>query len=271
MTAAARSLSFFVLYLAYWVFVMEPVQWLLLAPVLALAPRLRAPWMRAWMGGQARFMLWLSQRMAGWHLGVEGAIPPRSCIVVMNHQSVLDVGIGLSLVRGPYALIPTRARYRWSVPGVSSMIRLAGYPFVAQRAAATRADLLALRDAADAVARGERSLLIFPEGHRSRNKSILPFMTSGLRLILRRAPGRPVYVVVVEGFRHLRSMRDVALRLAGTRAHAVVLGPFAAPAEPERIDAFIQQLHATMSAALERLPDSPSGASPRAQASGATA
>ncbi len=255
--AAARSLCFFVLYIAYLVLVMEPLQWLVIAPLVTLLPSSRSGVMGAWILGQARFVLWLSQWMAGWRLTVEGAIPPGTCLVVMNHQSVMDVALGLSLVRGPCPLIPTRARYRWGVPGASTLMRLARYPFVSERPALSRASLLTLRAAADAVGRGERSLIIFPEGHRSRNKSILPFMTSGLRLFLRRAPRRPVYVVVLEGFRHLHSLRDVALRLAGTRAHAAIRGPFQPPTDPARLDAFIEELRAIMVRTLAEIPDPP--------------
>ncbi len=263
--AAARSLCFFVLYLAYLALVMEPLQWLVIAPLVTLLPSARPRVMGAWMRSQVRLVFWLSRWLAGWSLAIQGTIPPGSCIVVMNHQSVMDVPVGLSLVRGPCPIIPTRGRYRWSVPGVSTMIRLAGYPFVSERLSLSRASLLTMRDTAEAVARGERSLIIFPEGHRSRNKSILPFMTSGLRLFLRRAPRQPVYVVVLDGFRHLRSLGDVALRLSGTRACAVVQGPFTPPTDGTRLDAFIEELRGVMVSTLARMPD-PSREAPRGDA-----
>jgi 1-acyl-sn-glycerol-3-phosphate acyltransferase len=166
----------------------------------------------------------------------------------MNHQSVLDIPIGLSLVPGPYPLIPTRDRYRRGIPGVSPLTRLARYPFVSQGQSLTRAELRGLIEAADQVARGEQSLLIFPEGHRSRDGSIGPFMQSGLRLILRRAR-RPVYCVVADGITQSRTFADALFSIAGTRVRGVVLGPFDPP-EPADIDAFIGSLHARMTEAL---------------------
>jgi 1-acyl-sn-glycerol-3-phosphate acyltransferase len=179
---------------------------------------------------------------------VEGAIGPESCIVVMTHQSVLDIPIGLSLVPGPYPLIPTRDRYRIGIPGVSPLVRLARFPFVSQGQALTRKELRALITAADQVARGEQSLLIFPEGHRTRDGAIGPFMRSGLHLMLRRAR-RPVYCVVCDGVTQSRAVTDALTRIAGTRVQVVVLGPFPPP-EAADIDTFIESLRERMIATL---------------------
>ena len=70
--------------------------------------------------------------------------------------------------------------------------------------------------AADQVARGELSTLIFPEGHRTRDGEIGPFMRAGLRAILLRAQ-RPVYLIVVDG---LWRARTTAASPAATPANS---------------------------------------------------
>jgi 1-acyl-sn-glycerol-3-phosphate acyltransferase len=259
---AARSAGFLVAYVGYLGAVVGLGQRLLLLPMIALFPGSRQTLVGGWLRTHARATLALARLLAGVRVthaaGV--SIAAESCVVVMNHQSVLDIPIGLALVRGPYALIPTRDRYRRGIPGVSPLARLAGFPFVAQGRALTREELRALLAAADAVAAGERSLLIFPEGHRSRDGRIGPFMRSGLRLVLKRAK-RPVYGVVTDGVAadgaaQPRTFAQALTRFAGTQVHVRVLGPFAPP-DDAQIDAFVDALHARMTAALAELRGAP--------------
>lgn len=245
---ALRSAVFFLAYFAYLTIIIGLGQRLLLWPAMLLVPSRRPRMVRAWLRGHARATLGMARALAGFRLSIAGAIPAESCIVVMNHQSVLDIPIGLHLVPGPYPLIPTRDRYRRGIPAISPLARLAGYPFVSQKRTIARAELAALTDAADLVARGERSLLIYPEGHRSRDGRLGRFMRSGLRIVLARAR-RPVYCVVADGMSHARTTADALFRFAGTRVNIRVLGPFPPP-DASGIDGFIDALHERMTDAL---------------------
>ncbi len=231
---------------------MEPVQWLVVWPLIVLMPARRRRVTRAWLQLQARLVLALARVVGGLRLTIEGAIPPTSCIVLMNHQSVLDIPVGVSLVRGPYPLIPTRASYRRAIPGISTLMRLSRQPLVSQQAQATRAEHRAITEASEQVARGEHSLILFPEGHRSTDGEMLPFMTSGLRRILGGVRQRPVYLAVVDGYWHLRTIGDAAFRLAGTSARVSILGPYTIPPAPGDIDRFIGFLRGRMIEALAR-------------------
>jgi 1-acyl-sn-glycerol-3-phosphate acyltransferase len=220
-------------------------------------PRRRRSIIRAWLRAHSRSTLAMARLLANVRVTVRGAIPPESCIVVMNHQSVLDIPVGITLVSGPYPLIPTRNRYKRGIPGISPLGRLAGFPYVAQKRVLSRAELAALSAAADQVARGEQSLLIFPEGHRTRDGSIGRFMRSGLRIILARAK-RPVYCIVADGMVHARTFADALVRFADTDVRVVILGPFPPPDEAS-VDDFIDVLHERMVTALEQLRSSPAG------------
>jgi len=230
---------------------MGPVQWLVLAPWLRLRPDRRGAIMRSWQQLQSRVLLGLARVLADVRVTITGAIPPRSVIVVMNHQSLFDIPLAFRLVTGPYPLIPTRRRYE-KAPMFGTLMRLAGHPFVDPGRRAQPGDREALVRAVESVGRGERSFLIFAEGHRSPEGTIQAFQTGGLRLAFEHAPRHPVYAVLVEGFASIRTFRDLLTKLAGTRATATVMGPFTIPRDPDHHNAFIASLRQRM---VDRLAD----------------
>jgi 1-acyl-sn-glycerol-3-phosphate acyltransferase len=250
-----RSSAFLFAYTIYMMIAIGLGKRILLWPAIWLFPGKRRRMLRGWMRFHARATLAMARVIANVRFTVRGAIPPESCIVVMNHQSVLDIPIGLTLVPGPYPLIPTRDRYQWGVPGISPLARLARYPFLSQKRVLSRSELAALTDAAEQVARGEQSLLIFPEGHRSRDGGLGRFMRNGLRIVLSRAE-RPVYCVAVRGMVNARTFADGLANFANLDIRIAITGPIASPGsgEGERgIDAFIDLLQERMAAMLAEL------------------
>jgi 1-acyl-sn-glycerol-3-phosphate acyltransferase len=246
---AGRSFFFFAVYGLFLVFVYGLVQRLLVWPLTLLLPERRVAIMGAWFRFLARSTVGLARVCAGVKLTVEGRIPAGSHVFVMNHQSLLDIPIAHAQMSDPYPLIPTRARYARGIPGVSLNIRLGRYPLIRQTKESRRQDLVAIAQAADAVARGELSILIYPEGHRTRDGEIGPFMTAGLRSILLRAK-RPVYLLVVDGFWRARTTAEGLLHFAGQKGALRIVGPLAPPDE-RSADAFVQELRERMVAELQ--------------------
>jgi 1-acyl-sn-glycerol-3-phosphate acyltransferase len=246
----SRSAVFFLIYLIYLVLFQGFVQRFILVPLAwafpVLTDRILSPWSRL----QARVPLALLQAIAGVRLTVEGAIGPENRVVIMNHQSLIDILLGVRLVPGYITLIPARRRYAWGIPGVSVYLRLARFPVVSQTRQSIRADLEMLAEAADRTRRGEASLLIFPEGHRTKDGSILPFMTRGLRVVLSRAP-LPVYCIVADGMWHIRTLADSLVRVAGSHIHVRNIGPFQPPAADAEAPAFLDYVREQMIATLE--------------------
>ena len=249
-----RSGAFFALYACYAIVIIGLGQRLVLWPTIVLLPRRRTSIVRAWLRFHARVTLGMARAIAGVRVSARGAIPPEACVVVMNHQSVLDIPIGLSLMSGPQTIIPTRDRYRRGIPAISPLARLAQFPFVAQGRSLGRGELRALTEAGDRVDRGELSLLIFPEGHRTRDGRIGRFMRGGLQLVLSRAQ-RPVYCIVTDGMIAARTTRDAMTQVAGNSVSVAIIGPFDPPTDraPEAIDAFIDMLHTTMTNSLAQM------------------
>lgn len=250
-----RSSAFLFAYTIYMMLALGVGQRLLLWPAIWLFPRHRRRLTRSWLRFHSRSTLGIAHAIANVRLTVTGSIPPESCIVVMNHQSVLDIPIGLSLVPGPYPLIPTRDRYKWGVPGISPLCRLAGFPFLAQKRMLSRGELAALTDAAERVARGENSLLIFPEGHRSRDGGLARFMRNGLRIMLSHAE-RPVYCVAVRGMVNARTFADGLANFADLDVRVKIserLAPPARDSDGQALDAFIDSLRERMLGMLGEL------------------
>ena len=248
---ALRSVAFLVVYALYLVFFFGLVQRLLIWPLTLLFRKRRTAIVGAWFELLANTTLGLARGLGGVRLEILGSVPPGSSVAVMNHQSLLDIPIIYSLVTRPYPLIPTRARYKWGIPGVSLLLRLARHPFVRQTSESRRRDVVAIARAAEQVAAGELSILIFPEGHRSRDGEIGPFMKAGLRTILTRAK-RPVWALVVDGFWGSRTTLDSLFNFAGMNGRLRVLGPFPAPAAAG-LDAFLEELRRQMVLALREM------------------
>jgi 1-acyl-sn-glycerol-3-phosphate acyltransferase len=135
----------------------------------------------------------------------------------------------------------TRRRYARFVPLVSQCIRLLDSPIVDPKRDP--------RGSVEAIRRGARELphgmAIFPEGHRSHDGEIRPFRAAGLETILAER-GMPVYVVLNEGVWRVRRLADLLFRVHLIDAHSEVLGPFAPPAEAERLPEFIKSLRETL-------------------------
>jgi 1-acyl-sn-glycerol-3-phosphate acyltransferase len=249
-TRAVRSLIFLLVFSLHLLIIIAAGQRLVILPLLRLFPRRALRIKRAWLRLHAIVTTTLARTLGGMRLQVRGAIPRESVVVLMNHQSVMDIPVGVLLVPGPYPIIPTRDRYSRGVPGIATLVKLLRYPIVTQKRENLRAELPAIAEAADATARGDNSMLVFPEGHRTRDGDIGPFMRAGVRLVLERAR-RPVYCIVTDGLWHARTTFDAATGFAGSTCRVQILGPFDPPASD--IDAYIDFLRDQMVVALQEL------------------
>lgn len=190
------------------------------------------------------FMRWMSrwilriQQWGGAHFERSGTVPTGGpAYIVMNHQSQLDIPTAALMGEPGVPVFVSRARYTRFVPLVSKSIRLIGCPVVDPED-----DPRGALDAIQAVAPAlERGLLIFPEGHRSREGEVLPFRARGLMALLQSRP-LPVYVIVNDGLWRARSLADTLFNAPLLRGEAEVLGPFQPPDDPKKYRAFVAEL-----------------------------
>jgi 1-acyl-sn-glycerol-3-phosphate acyltransferase len=233
--------------LMLWMVVGGLYQRLVVYPAVFLFPRRRTALTSRYFKGMSHGILGLMQA-GGAKLRRTGTIPTHEpVLVLMNHQSLLDIPTA-GLMSQPYVpLFVTRKRYHYGVPAVSPCLRLMGCPVVDPRD--RKAALRAVRDAARAL---EHGMLIFPEGHRTRDGEIGEWKTAGILTVLRERR-MPVYVAVTDGFWAARRFADFMMGVTGIRGQTVVLGPFLPPEDDAALGAFVAGLRDTMTAQLARM------------------
>lgn len=220
--------------------VIQPLTWALPARRLGLVS-----WFMRWMSSGILGLL----AAGGARFRRSGQIPSGdAALIVMNHQSLLDIPVVVLMSRPYSPAFVTRHRYRRFIPLVSPCIRMVGCPIVDPKRDA--------RGAIDAVRRtvaaSPRTLLIFPEGHRTRDGEVRPFKLGGIQATLETRP-MPVYLVVTDGFWVSRRFVDSALNVHRIRGETEVLGPFPPPGDPEQIPAFVESLRDRMVAHLAEM------------------
>jgi len=221
-------------------------QRLVLWPAVTLFPRRRRAFVSAHMRVMSAGILGLL-RLGGARAVRTGTVPTDGpVLVLMNHQSLVDI-CTLCLLGRPYVpWFVSRRRYGRFVPTIAFCQRLLGSPII--EPSERRAALATLEDAAR---RQDHGIAIFPEGHRTKDGEIGPFHSAGVQLMLRERPV-PVYVVVSDGFWTCRRLLDFVFNIDRIDGRTEVLGPFLPPA-PDRLAAFIEEMREKMVAHLHAM------------------
>jgi 1-acyl-sn-glycerol-3-phosphate acyltransferase len=205
----------------------------------------RLSWVSAWARAHCRVIFGIL-RLGGATCVRRGVVPTDgACLILMNHQSLLDIPTALLMCAPVVPAFVARERYA-RVPLIASGLRIAECPIVdpgRDRAAA----LSLLRRAVH----NDRAIFIYPEGHRSADGALQPFRTAGLLAMLteRRVP---VWLVATDGFTGGRRLVDL-LQLERIRGRTEVLGCFDPPADEAALPAFLDELHAHLAGGLARI------------------
>lgn len=214
--------------------------YLFVVPASALFPS-RAPALQVgFIKGMARVLL-ASLRLGGARFEFVGRIPTDGpCIVIGNHQSLVDPAVLIAMAEPFVPAFVARSRYA-SVPVIGRAMRWVGCPIIDP----TRDARGAVAAVAAAAARLEHGILIFPEGHRTMDGEMRPFRTSGLVAMLttRRVP---VYLAVTDGLWSNRTLGDVVLNVHRMQGRTEVLGPLMPPEDAAHVPAFVESLQDTM-------------------------
>jgi 1-acyl-sn-glycerol-3-phosphate acyltransferase len=181
---------------------------------------------------------------------VQPVIPSHGGILmVMNHQSLIDIPAAIACVPSGCPRMVARARYGRGIPVVSHMISLYGHILV-QPGKMGRLELDALAETARA---STLPILIYPEGHRTRDGEIRPWKRAGLDTFLS-AREWEVYVVVVDGLWRVARLTDFVRDFSHVHSRTEVVGPFRYDGRGrENHDAFVTELRNVMCAKLAEM------------------
>jgi len=153
-----------------------------------------------------------------WHFGTRGvapADPRRPYVVVANHESYADVFL---ISKFPWEMKWLSKDTMFRIPFMGWMMQMAGDIELTRgnRDSAVQA-LAQCRDRLEKRV----SVMIFPEGTRSRDGAMLPFKEGAFRLAIKERV--PILPIAVAGTRH--AMAKGSFRFRRARALAVVLEP----------------------------------------------
>jgi 1-acyl-sn-glycerol-3-phosphate acyltransferase len=225
------------------------VQRLVIAPLVWVAPSRRHGVLAGWQR-------WIAGRLIGIIRVVGGAkfepiptIPSApGVLVLMNHQSLLDIPIVVrSLIHG-YPRIVTRKRYSRGVPLISKMLKLYDYPVV-DPARPMKWQFKMLRE----VARDPGvPIVVYPEGTRSRDGALLPFRRGAVDTLLRHRQWE-VYLLTADGTLQCGRLRDMLGGVKGVHCRVSASGPFATPSDPHEIASWLEEMEGRMRLSLDGL------------------
>ena len=203
---------------------LDPVQRLFIAPWVHFSRRRPVRLMTRWQRFLAQVVLRPVAVIGGAGIPELPRIPGRpGVLIVMNHQSVLDIPLVVASLHDAYPRIVTRRRYlRW-IPLISHMVRLYQYPVVDPSAKAGEGKKM-LESISEAARTSEVPMAIFPEGTRTRDGLIGRFRSTGLKLILAERPWT-VYVLVVDGFWQRAKMKHFLGGMSAIQGKAAVSEP----------------------------------------------
>lgn len=163
-------------------------------------------------------------------------------LVIMNHQSLLDIPVSAHMVPNGVPRYVTHYRYAHGVPLVSHMIgMMQAIPVYPGRT--NRAELDRLADIARTA---EHPIMLFPEGHRTRDGEIRPWKRGALDAFLS-ARAWTVHVVVIDGLWQAARIPDFIRTLTRVRCRFESAGVYEYDGRGrETHDEFVEQMRAAM-------------------------
>ncbi|MFT3774095.1 MAG: lysophospholipid acyltransferase family protein [Minicystis sp.] len=203
------------------------------------------------VSSQARWINRSSRLTGARHVvrGMEHVDPRKNYIVVMNHQSLLDISMASDFLEELAPRYVSKAELARGIPGVSYNLRRGGSALIDRKDPGQAH--VAIADIARRVREEGLTVVIFPEGTRSKTGAMKPFKPGGLRTLIENAPGIPVLPITsYGGSRMFRKglapvQRNIEL---GFIIHPPVTAPDAS--DEGAFTAFVKDLEETIASAL---------------------
>ncbi len=146
-------------------------------------------------------------RLTGTRITVErhpDVRPGTGYALIANHQSLFDIALIGGLLFSNYPKYVAKKELAKGIPSISLNLRHGGNAVIDRDD--RRQAVTAIRDVATAAQARGVSIVIFPEGTRSRDGELGTFKTAGTRVMLEAADRLPVVPVAIDG--SWRLLRD---------------------------------------------------------------
>lgn len=173
----------------------------------------------------------------------------RNYIVVMNHQSLLDIAMASDFLGPLSPRYVSKAELGRGIPGVSYNLTHGGSALIDRKAPEQAHAVIA--ELGRRVREDGFTVVIFPEGTRSKTGAMKPFKPGGLRTLMQNAPGVPVLPVTSYGGSRMFEKGLAPLRRnveLGFVVHAPMTPPDAG--DEGAFAAFVKDLEETIAGAL---------------------
>jgi 1-acyl-sn-glycerol-3-phosphate acyltransferase len=227
----------------------DVIERLVIVPWVRLFPDRREHILRRFVIRMRRLYFWLVRGMGGARFDIEPVIPCRAGeLMVMNHQSLLDIPVLFEMVPDGYPRIVTRDRYGRGIPLVSHMLHLYDHRLVTHGLRSPRQF--------EAMAEFGRTSLhpvtIFPEGHRTRDGRLLKWKRGGLRALLGARRWR-VHVIALDGLWQSLAIFEFVRNVSRVRCRVVEADTFDFDPDRDDVEAAIDRMRAAMERALAEM------------------
>jgi 1-acyl-sn-glycerol-3-phosphate acyltransferase len=204
--------------------------------------RWREPVLRWWMRFERNLFFVHMCRVGGARVDIDATIPCRGGeMVLMNHQSLVDIPVVFAIVPDGYPRVVANARYGRGIPGVSILLRTYHHVLV-KLGKRSPAQLEQLRRFAET---SEHPVVIFPEGHRTRDGELLPWKTAGLRVMMNARKWR-IHVCVLDGLWQSISLMEFMRNVSKVRCRVVEAAVHDFDPERDDADALIERMEREM-------------------------
>lgn len=223
--------------------------YLLVIPWTFLRPKRKQAMGLEWVTLIARGLVWAC-RAGGATFKIEGVIDcEQPGVVIMNHQSVLEIAPLILILTPRLPRFVARARYARWVPTVSPAIRFLDCIVVDPRRDREGA-VIAMQNAARQEL--NHAVMLFPEGHRTLDGEIAAFRPAGITALLSERP-MPVWTIIGDGFWRFRKVTDTFFGLGSVKGRLRVVEKTMSPENPDDLPAFIEDRRQNMIRELARM------------------
>ena len=182
-------------------------------------------------------------------LDVRGDVPPGRYIVVSNHQSIADIAVIPWALRTLNVKFVAKEELGRGIPTVSMALQHWGSVLISRHG--TRRDITCMKSMARGLAHWDASVVIFPEGTRSRDGRLQPYKSGAVRVVANET-ALPLLPIAIDGTHVAPDLAGFASRMPKARGVITIGSPVLPESWTGRLDEAIEEIRSWACATIER-------------------